>query len=710
LDKRGAHCERFDHEIKSVGSEHEALQKGYFGAKDGHFHSLYNRIGAQINGECKVMAAHFRASFYLDVVSRPDQNMAAIVKLNYKALSARVLSSPASVDVSTATVQCVQDLKSVVEGWPVDRSTARPWLSKVWVTVDGAVERNPDWSVLLFVLTLLAEATQQCDLTTADADKLASYVSVLLNHPEVRVRLQTADLVKALIIKISAVSDAAEATSGLVDRLTNYLVQSIAGTWQRKETTRETVLGSEDHVQMDDTTGWGNLETYIKALQAVVLGKAQQCGTSAAVNFMQARDAPAVSGTGTDSSDTTTGDSRQLLERQGDAVQRRCVADLLITDATQHINRHIREGAFKFIAELLSTRSSITNHPTLHNQAYSALHNSADAAASEQWYEGTGSETADRIHAALLSGLQDDWSQIRLAAALACQSFLASLSAVTNSSGTSHSRSQELLGRYWPGILPRLCMNRFYPAASVQTISQDTWRSVLGPNALGRTLLAQHADHVVDYYCAMTAARNHMTSEAACQAIAEFAGRVERAAVLPHVAALLETLCVCLKDDRWPVRDAAIVASGVVTRYFTGERCTQQLLPSLLQHWTDNLTDFIWSVREHAAIAFGEALRGGSETWADEVQKSTVLAAARAYIRSNLYFAHPELSGAVHVDSSAGDAGANIKRPGAKAWNFLPESLLQADAAAKKKGHTTNTEGGPSSSVPNHADAVPSIA
>jgi hypothetical protein len=63
LDKRGAHWERFDHEIKSVGSEREALQKGYFGAKDGHFRSLQILLGAQINGECKVMAAHFRASF-----------------------------------------------------------------------------------------------------------------------------------------------------------------------------------------------------------------------------------------------------------------------------------------------------------------------------------------------------------------------------------------------------------------------------------------------------------------------------------------------------------------------------------------------------------------------------------------------------------------------------------------------------------------------
>jgi hypothetical protein len=66
LDKRGAHCERFDHEIKSVGSEHDALQKGYFGAKDGHFHSLQSLLGAHIKGECKVMAAHFRATLYLD--------------------------------------------------------------------------------------------------------------------------------------------------------------------------------------------------------------------------------------------------------------------------------------------------------------------------------------------------------------------------------------------------------------------------------------------------------------------------------------------------------------------------------------------------------------------------------------------------------------------------------------------------------------------
>jgi hypothetical protein len=61
LGKRGAHWERFEHGKKKCGS-----QKGYFGAKDGHFHSIQNSIGAQIKIECKVMAGHFRASFYLE--------------------------------------------------------------------------------------------------------------------------------------------------------------------------------------------------------------------------------------------------------------------------------------------------------------------------------------------------------------------------------------------------------------------------------------------------------------------------------------------------------------------------------------------------------------------------------------------------------------------------------------------------------------------
>jgi hypothetical protein len=99
------------------------------------------------------------------------------------------------------------------------------------------------------------------------------------------------------------------------------------------------------------------------------------------------------------------------------------------------------------------------------------------------------------IRDSLTSGLEDDWSQIRHAASLACQSFLLAF------------QGSALLDTCWPLLLPRLCMNRFYPAVAVQTVSQATRRDSLGPNALGRTLLAHHAAAVVDYYYSLALLR-----------------------------------------------------------------------------------------------------------------------------------------------------------------------------------------------------------
>jgi len=38
--------------------------------------------------------------------------------------------------------------------------------------------------------------------------------------------------------------------------------------------------------------------------------------------------------------------------------------------------------------------------------------------------------------------------------------------------------------------------------------------------------------------------------------------QVDKAAVAPHVPALLRALITCFKDTSWPVRDAACVACG----------------------------------------------------------------------------------------------------------------------------------------------------
>jgi hypothetical protein len=44
--------------------------------------------------------------------------------------------------------------------------------------------------------------------------------------------------------------------------------------------------------------------------------------------------------------------------------------------------------------------------------------------------------------------------------------------------------------------------------------------------------------------------------------MAELMEKVDKAAVAPHVPALLRALILCFKDMSWPVRDAACVACG----------------------------------------------------------------------------------------------------------------------------------------------------
>jgi hypothetical protein len=172
------------------------------------------------------------------------------------------------------------------------------------------------------------------------------------------------------------------------------------------------------------------------------------------------------------------------------------------------------------------------------------------------------------------------------------------------------------------------------------------------------------------------------------------------------------------------VRDAAIIASGILVRHFADEAAVQQALPELLRCWTENLRDFIWSIREHAAIAFGEALRCAEacgQTASQEVRKvhENVCGAALSYVCRNLYCALDGENSAADQDDAEVSAVTNVP----KIKNFLPESLLRADAAAKRKqqqqasitveGIAPTTEvtdsavpGPPDSTVPGTSSAV----
>ena len=63
---------------------------------------------------------------------------------------------------------------------------------------------------------------------------------------------------------------------------------------------------------------------------------------------------------------------------------------------------------------------------------------------------------------------------------------------------------------------------------------------------------------------------------------------------------------MCFHDESWPVRDEACLACGTFCLAYPAE-CEPDL-PTLFTRWTEQLTDQIWSVREDAAVALGDAI------------------------------------------------------------------------------------------------------
>ena len=70
---------------------------------------------------------------------------------------------------------------------------------------------------------------------------------------------------------------------------------------------------------------------------------------------------------------------------------------------------------------------------------------------------------------------------------------------------------------------------------------------------------------------------------------------------------LKKALLMCFHDESWPVRDEACLACGTFCLAYP-EEC-QPEIDTLFTRWTEQLTDQIWSVREDAAVALGDAIQ-----------------------------------------------------------------------------------------------------
>ena len=105
--------------------------------------------------------------------------------------------------------------------------------------------------------------------------------------------------------------------------------------------------------------------------------------------------------------------------------------------------------------------------------------------------------------------MEDNWSQLRLASLHAARALLTAV-------------PEPYRDPYWPRLLPRLCVNRFYVAEGVKSAAMDAWRAAVGPR--GRDIVAAHLAAVAAHYVEMTRATNHMVGEAALHAMTEVRG------------------------------------------------------------------------------------------------------------------------------------------------------------------------------------------
>ncbi|GIX77823.1 uncharacterized protein CEXT_208401 [Caerostris extrusa] len=244
----------------------------------------------------------------------------------------------------------------------------------------------------------------------------------------------------------------------------------------------------------------------------------------------------------------------------------------LLFKTLSHTNRFVRETGYYVLGSLVSCGTT-------------CIDNSCNVFAAENF--------GHHISMQLGVGLSDNWSQVRLASSECARKFLLSF---------ENEKDREV---FFPQLLPKMCLNRYYIADGVRIYSQESWQRIVKKN--GRMFVKEYIGNFVEHYISQTKADNHAVREAACACIAELASKVDRESTKPYVSQLLQTLLDCFCDDSWPVRDAACLACGNFVLCFPNE--SKAVLDKLYPLFFTNLKDGIPSVRQGAAGALANVVK-----------------------------------------------------------------------------------------------------
>jgi len=424
-----------------------------------------------------------------------------------------------------------------------------------------------------------------------------------LDDEESRVCMLWAQLCEFFAKKNTTVGN----SMNLLDRVefpgADFLLNRIEGKLVRAELTRPTLLGTVTDIPLDDTSGWRNVEIDIMAFNGLIR----------------------VYGL------------RGLFTRPTLAL-RACVQ--LLEIAGQHMNRHIHESALEFIDIIYKSA----------NGHYEVLIESA-----------LSGRYANASMKTIAAGLENNWSQLRLAAARSTGIFFTAYSIAPILVESRHHIAPLVTAicsemNALEYILPRLCMNRFYVADGVKMHAISSWRAMVDTN--GKELLSSVIKSAIDYYVDMAKSKSHMVSEAACAALSEVGCRLEIQVVRPHLSTIFSSLLECLASDSWPIRDAASISLSALVEVHSASLKELGYLNNLIDLWLKNVGDHIWSLRANAAKAIGVLLNCSVPEIRSEAVKRTVDHlklhldnALRDSMNKNIVFMNSKLEHALTVKS-----------------------------------------------------------
>jgi hypothetical protein len=192
----------------------------------------------------------------------------------------------------------------------------------------------------------------------------------------------------------------------------------------------------------------------------------------------------------------------------------------------------------------------------------------------------------------LSQGLEDSWGPVRMQALHAVNTYF--------------SRVHRVPEAHEAALLPRICLNRHYPAEGLRTLALETWRAYVGES--GRNRLVTHLPTVCRYYESQSRAESAASREAACHCISELATKIEPLAHEPLSAflpGLLSVALECTEDADWGVQDAACIACAELVCVFPTEAADQ--LQKATAMWLKRLSDHRLSMREHSAYGLIKA-------------------------------------------------------------------------------------------------------